>query len=207
MVLLLLSAGTAAAQNLLVNGGAEAGDLLGWSTSSPAVGSVVSQTQQAGVVPPDTGAFLITLAAQPGTNAFLRQDGTSALVQGASLRLTGRVSTEANTENDFGVATVRVLDAEGAVLAESSTEALTTASNLWADFSVVQVVPVGAASWEVELSGSRVWGSFINVFYDTLVLQSESPPPAAPGLGLLGGVVLSLTLLSVGKRAARHRIP
>jgi hypothetical protein len=203
--LLVFFAETAAAQNLLANGGAEAGDLSGWSTGSPELGVVTSQTQQAGIVYPDTGVFLFTSAAQPGTTASFRQDGISALVEGSLLNLSGRVSTEQNTDNDFGIATVRALDAEGAVLTESSTVALTTPSNSWLDFSVSLVVPAGAVRWEVELIGSRVWGSFINVFYDTLVLQSESAPPAVPGLGLLGGLGLTLILFSLGQRALRVR--
>jgi len=59
------------------------------------------------------------------TNASFRQEGPLALTAGSLVRLTGRVSTEQNTENDFGVATVRLVDTEGGALAESSTDAIT----------------------------------------------------------------------------------
>jgi len=206
--MLTLPAAMATGQNVLANGGAEAGDLEGWSTSSPQLTVVASQTQQAGVVQPDGGAFFFTFSGQTGTNASFRQDAARALTAGSLLRFRGRVSTEQNTENDFGVATVRLRDAAGVVLAESSTEALTTPSNVWGDFSIELIVPAGgAAAWEVELSGSRVWGSFINVFFDTLILEVEPGPPAVPGLGVPGGVGLGLTLGSLGQLARRRDGP
>lgn len=59
-----------------------------------------------------------------------------------------------------------------------------------------------AAGWEVALSGSGVWGSFIHVFYDALVLEAEPGAPAVPGLGVPGGVALGLTLISLGQLAS-----
>lgn len=85
---------------------------------------------------PYAGGFFFTLSGQTGTNASFRQHGVSALTAGSLLRLTGRISTEQNTDNDVRVATGRLLDAEGGVLTESSTDPLATASNVWGEFSI-----------------------------------------------------------------------
>jgi hypothetical protein len=158
--------------SMLTNGGAETGDLAGWAASGAQVAAVSQQNQSVGTVLPAEGSFFFTFAATGGTYEELVQTGTAPLTEGTTLILTGMVQTEDLADDDFGVAIINVLDSSDAVIASASSGALASASLTWEPFSVELVVPAGAASWEVRLSGQREYGTFINVFYDSLVLNS-----------------------------------
>ena len=53
----------------LVNGGAETGDLTGWSATGPQVAAVTEQEQSTGTVYPHEGSYFFTYAQVPGQAA------------------------------------------------------------------------------------------------------------------------------------------
>lgn len=88
-------------------------------------------------------------------------------VSSGSWSLTGVVQDE---YDDWGQATLRFLDAKGAVLAEQTEGPFDSGDLVWLPFQITLAVPPGATTWEVFLDGTLVTGSWVNVFYDDLVL-------------------------------------
>lgn len=183
-----------AAATLLVNGGAEAGSLTGWQltpSGAPASAST-SRSQASGVVLPYEGSWFFTFADGPQAGTItLAQSGSNGL-GGDFLVLNGRYQTE---YGDPARATLSVLDGSGGVLASLTTGAMTTPNLSWRAFGELELaIPDGAAAWRVELQGSLSFGSYINVHWDALTLESVTtsvPAPSAPGLVLLGAVGLA----------------
>lgn len=174
----------ASAVNLLQNGGAEFGNLTGWTPSGAQVRAVSTQNQQSGTVTPYEGSYFFTFAWTTGTFAQMTQSDTTGLASGNVLTLNGYVSTEDMAADDFGVATIRIVDGDAQIVATASSPQLTTASQDWQAFEISLAVPPGAASWEVVMSGTREYGTYINVFWDALVLTST----AATAVGEEGGL-------------------
>jgi len=171
-VLIVIGVGPVFALNLLENGDAETGDITGWTRSGIQAKAVMTQEQQAGTVLPYEGSYFFTFAGDLGLFVQMWQADTTGLAPGNTLTLTGRVSTEDMDADDFGVATVNIYDGNSQLIGTASSPELTTESNLWESFEVTLVVPSGAASWEVVLSGTREYGSYVNVFWDALFLTS-----------------------------------
>jgi hypothetical protein len=170
-----------AAANLLTNGGAESGVLDPWAATGGQIEVVTQQDQQAGTVLPFAGDHFFTFAHTPGTLEEMYQTGTAGLDVGATLVLTGMVQTEDMEDDDYGVATIRILDAADAELAVAATDPLVTPNLTWQSFSASVTVPEGAVRWEIRLRGQRLHGTYINVFWDALDLDSGiSPVEALP---------------------------
>ena len=154
----------------LINGGAETGDLTGWgkSPSDAPIVATMHVVETAGTVTPQAGDFFFSFADSP-------QTGTVSLYQGAPLKpgttslfFTGWIQTEFE---DTGEVFMRALDGSGNVLASGSAGPLSSGNLHWEEFAVRIQVPGGATSWEVELRGTLVTGTFINVFYDSMFLS------------------------------------
>jgi hypothetical protein len=166
----------------LVNGGAETGDLTGWSATGPQVAAVTEQEQSTGTVYPHEGSYFFTYAQVPGQAAAMLQSGTLAAAEGTVLRLAGYVQTEGAAGGDFGTAVLRLYDAGDQLVAAATSEPLISDGAQWQAFAVDLEVPVGAGAhrWEIELSGTLAFGSYINVFYDAITL--DEVPVATPDL-------------------------
>lgn len=153
----------------LANGGAETGNLNGW-VKSPATAPIVATMQvveTAGTVTPQGGSFFFSLAGAP-------QAGTVSLSQGgpldfgvASLRLDGWYQTEFA---DTGEVILRTLDQSLNVITSRSSGLISTPNLTWEEFALFLPATPEAASWQVELRGTLVTGTFINVFFDTMSL-------------------------------------
>lgn len=102
----------------------------------------------------------------------------------------------------YGIATVRMRNGANPVLATVSSASLTTESNLWAPFRAELTVPASAASWEIVLSGTREFGTFIEVFWDDLALTSAVSVPALNPAILIG---LAALLVGAGVSAGSSR--
>ena len=169
---LLCWCNSGAAQSSLTNGGAETGDMSSWSSTH--VAAVQEQGQTTGTVLPHEGDWFFTMAAVPGSSASMWQ--TNTLPSGVSqLLLSGMVQTENLTGDDYGVAVLSVLDSAGHTVAAMTNGPLATASFDWVPFDLQLDVPRSASSWRVDLQGIRVYGSYVNVFYDDLLLDSAGP--------------------------------
>jgi hypothetical protein len=193
----LLAAAPAAA-TLLVNGGAEVGSLAGWQLAPAAApaSATQSRSQATGVVTPYEGSWFFTFAnASYSSTITLSQSGTTGLAADA-LVLNGHYQTE---YGDLAQVVLSILDGSGGVLASDTTGPITTPNLTWLAFSELEVaIPVGAASWRVELRGSLVYGSYINAHFDALELHAVTLPVPEPGaLGVLGA---SLALLRLRRR-------
>ncbi|WP_145064204.1 hypothetical protein [Engelhardtia mirabilis] len=171
----------ASAQELLVNGNAEVASLAAWS-ATPEVKIVAAQVQTAGTVTPFEGALFFTFAGKASGSASMVQGGTTGLSAGALFVLRGRVQVE------FGdLAEARVRFFQGAALLGSATTGpMNPATGLWDTFELPAVVPLGSDRWEVELRGTLVTGTFVNVFYDLLSLSACNASVAAAEVVRLG---------------------
>lgn len=171
--LLIAATFSPAEANLLGNAGAESGDLSSWTPTGSEIAAVTSQDQQEGMVYPFEGSYFFTFARQPGDYEELYQTGTDSLTPDITLTLSGMVQTEDKSADDYGVATINIYDQADTIIASASTGVLTTTNLTWQQFSVQLVVPSGAAKWEIVLSGQRLYGSYINVFWDALDLSPD----------------------------------
>ena len=189
LTLTVLAVFPASAQNLLTNGDAETGVLVPWSAQLTHAEVVASQLQSAGTVLPQACSFFFTMAGTPGASEVISQSGTSGLFAGASMTLSGFVSTEDLSGDDYGVATLVFLNSVGGVVGTTSTEQLTTSNNVWAPFELSATAPSTAASWRVDLAGTLEIGSFTNVFWDEVSLTASSPTPV-PSVGGIGALLL-----------------
>jgi hypothetical protein len=171
----------------VINGGAETGDLTGWSATGPQIAAVTEQVQSTGTVYPHTGSYFFTCADAAGQAVAMTQSGTLTVAEGTELRLAGYVQTEGGAGGDVGTATLRLFDAGDQLVAVATSEPLISDGAQWQPFAVDLEVPVaaGAQRWEIELSGTLVFGSFINVFYDAITLAEV--PVATPDLAAAGG--------------------
>ena len=148
----------------LVNGNAETGDLTGW-TGSSSVAAVTTAEQWEWNVSPFEGDLFFSLASEPATNGSLEQAGTMEIGKGPVLRLTGAYQTEFG---DAGEAVVTLLDADSVQVAQQTTGTLLTPRYEWGTFSVDVAVPPTAASWKIELLGTRNNGMYTNTYYDDI---------------------------------------
>lgn len=164
----------AAANEMLVNGGGESGDLSGWSASGPQAKVVSFQEEQAGTVLPFAGSFFFTSAALPGSQVVISQSGAGFLQSGHLLVLSGQVQTENLAGDDYGIATIRVYDASDQLLATVSSAPLATSNQVWEPFQVELLIPDHSGRWEIELEGTLVFGSYVNVFWDELSLVMDA---------------------------------
>ena len=156
----------------LINGDAETGDLTGWAGPS-SVAAVMSQAQATGTVNPFQGDWFFTFASQQTSSASMDQDGTMEIGNGPILRLTGAYQTELG---DLAEAVITLLDAGSSPVAQQTTGPVFTSDLEWRTFSIDVAVPPTAVSWNVELRGTLVTGSFVNVFYDDIQLVAVPEP-------------------------------
>jgi hypothetical protein len=172
--LALAGGASAAVQDLLVNGDAEGASLAAW-VATPEVKIVPIQSQTAGVVTPFQGAQFFTFAAQASASASMVQGGTAALAPGALFVLRGHVQVE------FGdLAEARLHFFQGATpLGSAATGPMNPTTGVWQAFTLPAIAPIGSDRWEVELRGTLVTGTFVNVFYDGLSLNACTTAVAA----------------------------
>lgn len=186
----------AASSVILLNGDAESGDLTGWTTSHPEIWATASQGQTTGIVSPYEGGAFFSFAASevrsssqdPPVTIGMYQTGTA--VAPSHLRLTGRVQTETRNGNyDAGEVVLSVFDAEGTLLSSASSGLLTTENFEWQAFDMNLTGLSGVDSWRVDLYGTVLDGTYVNVFFDDMKLSSNP----APGAVLLAGLGTGLT--------------
>lgn len=156
------------AQDLL-NTNAETGNTSGWHTTAT-VDAVAAQEQSTGTVSPAEGNYFFSFAMGPSQDGMMGQRGVTGLIPGDTLELSGLVQTEGL--GDVAKAFLLIYDDQDDLIAESY-DAYESANATWIAFSLTVVVPEGAAYWEVDLMGELHAGSFVNVFFDDLRLESH----------------------------------
>jgi GEVED domain/FlgD Ig-like domain len=214
LILALAFGGVARAQNLLVNPDAETGTVVGWTLdllgagtgNAGIIGTVTEQVQTGPTVYPYQGEWFFSFAVQQtatstGSGERISMYQTGLVATGTDqLFLTGWVQTE---YGDPGEAALSFYSLSGGFLGSASTGSMIQDTG-WGSFSLAAAVPVGAATWRVELFGTVNVGVFTNVFWDDLSLEDSTVRldfgDAPDGVG----VVLYPTLLL--NNGARHEI-
>ena len=167
--------------SLIVNGGAESG-LLSWTTSTYAIGSSQScpQGESYPTVLPFSGDSFFSFCERYATSASMYQEGTTGLsAPQLHLSLMMQTVTRPGLPTDFGQANLKFFDSSGDDLQVFSTGSIdnSPANGEWRLYQLTADVPTAAVKWRVELLGTLDDGSFINVFYDDVVLTSTVPEP------------------------------
>ena len=184
--------------DLLTNGGAESGDLTGWtvdltgasSGNTNIIAATTSQLEGGSsdptVVNPHSGSYFFTFhneatGSTSGSNdtISMSQTGTSGLGYSA-LTLEGWVQTYAP---DPGEAILTFHDAGDVVIGAPVSTGDLDSHKAWSKFSISAPVPVVVDHWKVTLLGANEANTYANVFYDDVALV---PVPGAILLGLLG---------------------
>lgn len=170
----------AAAQNLIVNGNAEAGTLAGWTAVSGTGLKTSTTTVQEGLVSftggvtGPSGAYTQESAQTISLAAF-----TSLIDAGSAISVfscAGR-SNAASNVSDPGRVRVEFLDASNAIVSSYDTGAFTP-FNVWNTYSDVRLLPAGVRNVRVRMTVSRPGGASTDAFIDALDLRIE--PAAAP---------------------------
>ncbi|NND77674.1 MAG: T9SS type A sorting domain-containing protein [Flavobacteriales bacterium] len=164
-------------QNLLLNGGAELGNITNWTANSNSIGVTSSEFQPQGSVFPQEGSYFFTFHETPNNSAILIQEGI--LVDPLEmLNLSGYFNGEywSNQEEfDFGEVILSLFDIDNNLIASETTGELEPLVGVpWIEFSLNLPLNNDSYSWKVELKGDRVVGGSINVYYDNLVLTNTS---------------------------------
>ena len=167
---------------LLVNGDAESGDFSGWSVSGDNIlQNVTTRKQSTGWVTPAEGERFFSFARIQGDYAKMSQSGLVGDAEGM-LMLSGMFQGE---YDDAGTVTLSVYDKAGNELVSATTGEMTTDILVWEDFEIECVLPDGSHSWEVVLEGELKYGSYVNVFYDGLMLVPEPATILLFGFGVV----------------------
>ncbi len=189
--------------NMLVNPGAETGDLTGW-------------TPGGGAVPPhiDSGSFDPGIDPHSGNFDFLGGTGLLfTLTQNVSLAgivdpMTATVSfwqqgLNQGPTSDNSHVTLDFLDAGGAVISSVSTAVVDSHGGTWTEGGGTFAIPTGTASIDYVMNFNRAVGSDLDSFIDDNSLSVNSPvtsvPEPANGALLLAGLAL------IGRLARRQR--
>ncbi|EEF26925.1 conserved hypothetical protein [Ricinus communis] len=177
--------------NLLKNGGAELGDLSGWT-----VGGLSNPTVDDGGfdpgISPRTGAYMFRGGI--GSYGTLTQ---KVLLTGMGL---GRELTvtfweqglDQDTPSDDGYVTLTYFSLGGAVLGTQSTDEIDSHDGVWSPYRGIFAVPLDAISVDYTMHFKRNFGLDLDAFFDdnSLTLTTVPEPSTAwlmlAGLGLMG---------------------
>jgi PEP-CTERM motif len=180
--------------NLLVNPGAETGDLTGWDVTGPWY-ATTSQVQTTGTVTPYAGDYFFSSAQSPASLTFLDQtvdvSGYSAMID-AGLALFN-VGFYYQTEYDDAItgAIVFLNAAQNEIDSDGSGE---ESSSAWTFMGEIGIVPFGTRYIAVEIDGILHSGSYVNAFIDEahLKIGQDCVIPEPASMFLLGSGILGL---------------
>ncbi len=188
----------ALAQDLLINGGAEEGDLSGWTldgSAFPAGRSVFGVDTAAlsdNSLPPLTGSFVFEMdavstgaAANSGVIARMTQT-VGPLADRPALRLTVAFASSPLPSCDPARFTLSFLNARGDVI-DTPIDSGFRLSSSWFNAADIVVIPPAAVAARVTLEGRLDCGTFINTYFDRVSLTYPDCGPAdlAPRFGEL----------------------
>jgi hypothetical protein len=181
--------------NLLVNGGAEAGTLAGWT-----VGGVSNP----GV---DNGSFDKGINPHSGAYDFFGRTGAwGTLTQNVALDGLGQSrqlgvsfweqGLNQGTPSDNGFVTLTYYAGNGDVLGTQSSSVIDSHLNGWQRYQGAFIVPLEAISVDYTMHFTRNFGTDLDAFFDdnALTLTTSVPEPSSAwltfaGLGLMGALL------------------
>lgn len=159
-------------QNLLLNGGAELGDISSWFANSNAIGATTLEWQPDEIVNAQEGDYFFTFHNEPDDSAILSQQGNLDNPSG-ELSISGYFHGEywPNIYLDYGEVILSLFDSDNILINSVSTGQLIPELPIsWIEFSLNLPVDSNSYSWKVELKGDREAGNYINVYYDNILL-------------------------------------
>ena len=176
MALLALPAGDAAAEaeNLLVNGGAEAGGLAGWTDAAGDGGSfqAIERYSYDGIdVSPGEGSRFF-FAGKTAGNRLYQDVDVSGYPDGTLFTLSGSMNGWKTGHGDNAYLKLEFLDAEGESCADDSAGEISVGE--WQEYSVTLDKPEGTVTARVSLIGERNTGTDCDAYFDDIRLTTGS---------------------------------
>ncbi len=183
---------------LVINGGAETGDLTGWTSTG--INVVTASGFHAGF-----GSFTFTGGGGTASGQTLEQ--TIDLSANASDIDNGLITSTFSIflqtrSSDIAEATISFLDGSNAVLASQFfIDTINPGSFDWNQFGDTRIAPVGTRSIRILLNSTRTGGSSSDGFFDEVSLQISSSAPAVPEPSSL--LLIALGVVLFGQRYSR----
>ncbi len=216
-VLLTLATASVAQAGFLVNPGAEAGNLTGWTvggSSSPFA---------------DNGTFNPGINPHSGSYAFVGGTGLyGSLTQFVTLSSAGVTATQVDaggvlavvtfweqglnqgTPSDNGYVSLTFRDGVGGVIGNALTPTIDSHNGSWQNYTGSYTVPVGTRSVGYTMNFGRNVGSDLDAYFDdndlTFSADQVSATPAPPGAVLAFSGLLLLAFRPVAERIRRNTI-
>lgn len=193
---LVLSASSHA--NLLVNGGAEMGNLTGWTVGGVSNPFVDDGSFNPGIIGPRTGNYAFV-----GNNGPYGSLTQNVLLPGYADGARVRVSfweqgLSQAIRSDHGYVSLTWRDANGAVLSTVDTPIVDSHEREWANFTGFFDIPLSAFSVDYTMNFVRAYGFDLDGYFDDNELAMV-PEPGSLAVFALGGLLLA----GVGRRRAR----
>ncbi len=199
---LLGTAAAHAASNLLVNPGAETGDISGWTSAGDAHPSVDTGTFDPGINP-HSGTY--DFYGVNGAAGSLTQNVSLAGVTGTALEVSfWEQGLNQGSPSDHAYVSLTFLDGSGTVLSTVSTSVVDSHLGAWTQYDGSFAIPTGAASVDYTINFIRSAGSDLDAFVDdaSLSVVTATTVPEPENAALLAAGLLGLAALR--RRAGRR---
>jgi hypothetical protein len=187
--------------NLLVNPGAETGNLNGWTTGGVSNPFVDHGTWNPGITP-YSGSY--DFAGGTGTYGTLTQNVSLSGISGITTAMidSGLVSAQVSfweqgldqgSLSDNGYVSISFLDAGSSVISTVSTPVIDSHNLTWQNYSGSFVIPTGTRSIDYTMNFARYSGSDVDSYFDNNSLSvAVVPEPSSILMLMTGAVALSL---------------
>jgi hypothetical protein len=196
---LAISLSASARANLLINPGAETGDLTGWTKGGTSNPLVDNGTFNSGINP-HSGSF--DFLGGNGTSGTLTQNVSLAAIPGITNSLidSGMALADVSfweqglnqgTTSDNAFVTLQFRDAGNAIIGSVSTPVIDSHNLTWQEFAGSFAIPNGTRSIDYTMNFTRHVGSDLDSYFDdnSLLVSSAVPEPATflmLGVGIIG---------------------
>lgn len=193
---------TASHADMLVNGGAELGDLTGWTVGGVSNPFVDDGSFNAGIIGPRTGNY--AFVGGNGAYGSLSQNVVlPEYADGAQVRVSfWEQGLSQSIPSDHGYVSLTWRDVNGAVISSVDTPIVDSHEREWANHTGFYDIPLSAHSVDYTMNFVRAYGFDLDGYFDDNQM-SLVPEPGAFAMFAIG----SLVLAGYGRRRARVQAP